>query len=175
LVKGNVYNYSLHIEKTYLTSLKNLQSIKQFYEATPKILIRRIVNRQNRLSVAYTEEKMVFKKDINPFIPNNESYPAKYLLAIMASKLISYFYINISSIATKDDFRQTTLSELRELKIPKIKIEDQTLIIEYVDKILNLKKQKSDEDARILESKLDRLVYELYGLTEEEIRIVEGG
>jgi hypothetical protein len=175
LLKGNVYNYSLTIEETYITSLKNLDSLKQFYEAKPKILIRRIINRQNRLSVAYTEEKMVFKKDINPFVPINEGYPAKYLLGIMASKLISYLYINLSSIATKDDFRQTTLTELRELLVPKSNKLKQNLIIQYVDEILNLVKNKPNADTQIIKSEIDRLVYELYGLTEEEIEIVENG
>jgi len=34
--------------------------------------------------------------------------------------LFSWFYLNSSSIATKDDFRQTTLAELRKLAIKKI-------------------------------------------------------
>jgi len=41
-----------------------------------------------------------------------------FVLGILNSRLISYLYVNTSSIATKDDFRQTTLAELRRLPIP---------------------------------------------------------
>jgi len=41
-----------------------------------------------------------------------------------------------------------------------------------IDKILESKKQ--GRVTTTLEAEIDRMVYELYGLTEEEIRIVEG-
>jgi hypothetical protein len=123
--------------------------------------------------VGYTEEKLVFKKDINPFISIDEEFPAKYLLAIMASRLISYLYINISSIATKDDFRQTTLSELREIPIPIANQQKKKVLIENVDEILNLKKQDNNSNTESFEKDIDRLVYELYDLNDEEISIIE--
>jgi len=69
LKKGNVYNYNLSIEETYSTDLSHKKSLQTFYLDEEKVLIRRIVNRQDRLSVGFTSKKMVFKKDINPFIP----------------------------------------------------------------------------------------------------------
>lgn len=83
-------------------------------------------------------------------------------------------YINISAIALKDDFRQTTLTELRELLIPKISNTKQNKFIEKVDQILLLKKENPQADTTLLEQEIDAMVYELYGLTEEEIKIVEG-
>ena len=47
-------------------------------------------------------------------------------------------------------------------------------IDELVDEILAIKKQSPTADTTTLESQIDQLVYELYGLTEEEIEIVEG-
>ena len=145
--------------------------LASFYQKEPKILIRRIINRQDRLSVAYTEEKLVFKKDINPFIPTNIQFPAKYLLGILASKFVSYLYVNSSVIATKDDFRQTTLTELRSLPIPHATEDQQTAIIILVQQILAA--PDSPEVPR-LEAEIDRLVYALYNLTDEEIALVEG-
>jgi len=173
LAKGNVYNFSLLVEETFNTSLKDKTSLRKYYEAGPKILIRRIVNRQDRLSVGYTEEKMVFKKDINPFIVNDKSFKTKYVLALLASKLISYIYINISTIATKDDFRQTTLAELRDIPIPKLDQTKQEDYVSIVDKILKQKQHDPSTDTSDLEAEIDRMVYNLYGLTEEEVRIVE--
>lgn len=41
-------------------------------------------------------------------------------------------------------------------------------------KILSAKKADSTADTSDFEAKIDKLVYELYGLTEDEIKIVEG-
>jgi adenine-specific DNA-methyltransferase len=175
LRKGNVYNYQLKVEETSTISLDDHSSLRRYYEAEPKILIRRIISRQNRLSVAYTEDKLVFKKDINPFIITNENFATKFVLGILASKLMSFLYINLSSIATKDDFRQTTLSEIRELPIPKIRLEEQEILINAVNKILNIRRDDSNSDTSVLELEIDNYVFKLFNLTPEEIRIVEEG
>nr|WP_314834880.1 DNA methyltransferase [uncultured Flavobacterium sp.] len=173
LKEGNAYNYCFNILETYPTSLRGMDSLLPFYEKKEKILIRRIINRQDRLTVGFTEKKIVFKKDINPFIVTNKDFSTKYVLSILASKFISYLYINISAIALKDDFRQTTLTELRELLIPKISIDKQSKFIELADRILYLKFQDPKADTQELEQEIDAMVYELYGLSEEEIKIVE--
>jgi len=174
LYKGNVYNYLLAKDTIYATDLKNNKSLMHFYQAEPKVLIRRLVNRQDRLSVGYTEERLVFKKDINPFISlDHNKFSSKFLLAILASKFISYLYVKSSSIATKDDFRQTTLSELRALPIPNIDTEDQFAFIQMVDQIIIAKKENPKADTSQLENEIDQLVYKLYNLTPEEIKIIE--
>ena len=66
LAKGNVYNYLLLKDKVYNTDLSDKRNLIQFYQAEPKILIRRIINRQDRLSVTYCSEKIVFKKVVPP-------------------------------------------------------------------------------------------------------------
>ncbi len=103
-------------------------------------------------------------------------------------KSLPWLYINSSSIATKDDFRQTTLSELRKLPIRIIDKTNKHIVdktIEMVDemlilneqKLLNISPEKIEQlNQRIVyaDEKINKLVYELYGLSEEEIRIVEG-
>lgn len=174
LAKGNVYNYSLIKTEVHSISLLEMKSLKQFYQAEGKILIRRIINRQDRLSVAYCDEKLVFKKDINPFIIIDQRFQPYYLLGILCSRFISYLYLKSSSIATKDDFRQTTLAELRKLPIPLISESNQRAIIEIVVRILSMKKSDPNADTISQEKEVDQLVYELYGLTEDEIKIIEG-
>ena len=46
-------------------------------------------------------------------------------------------------------------------------------IIEFVDQILYAKRADSDANTSSLENEIDKLVYELYNLTEDEITIVE--
>ncbi|MHB8871868.1 MAG: Eco57I restriction-modification methylase domain-containing protein, partial [Candidatus Doudnabacteria bacterium] len=182
-----VKRYFFSVENSYYVNLKDKKSLFQFYEKKEKILIRRIINRQDRLDAVYFNEAGVFKKDINPFILNNSDFNTKYLLALINSKLFSWIYLNSSSIATKDDFRQTTLAELRKLPIRKV-LSDETnthdKIVLLVDQILESKKQllnyKTESEKEYLEKKvvaldrqIDSLVYELYKLTDEEINIIE--
>ena len=191
LESGQVYRYLFLKEKVSFTNMSDKSSLLIFYKSNPKILIRRVINRQDRLMCTFCDEEIVFKKDINPFILHSlDKNDTLYVLSIMNSKLISYIYINISSIATKDDFRQTTLTELRNLPLPKFDYSKDKgfylQLINLVSQMLIIQKDfystGKDSDRKVLQQKIDavdkqidRLVYELYGLTEDEIKIVEGG
>ena len=59
------------------------------------------------------------------------------------------------------------------IPIPKISAESQRPFVELVDKILEAKDTNPDVDTAELEQEIDRLVYDLYELTEEEITAVE--
>lgn len=190
-INATVKRYSFTKEQQHTTDLEAHQSLLKFYIKKEKILIRRIINRQDRLDATFFEQAGVFKKDLNPFIITNENYNTKFILGLINSKLFSWIYIHTSSIATKDDFRQTTLSELRKLPIRKIEnanTETKAMyneIIKFVDLLLSLNEEikiskiQSNTDQikqRIdhCEQKIDTLVYKLYELTPEEINIVEG-
>ena len=58
--------------------------------------------------------------------------------------------------------------------LPFVDTDDYEPIITLVDRILEAKKLDPQSDTSVLEAEIDRLVYDLYGLTEDEIRIVEG-
>ena len=44
----------------------------------------------------------------------------------------------------------------------------------HLTKVLEKKKADSEADTSTWEAEIDKLVYELYGLTEEEVKVVEG-
>jgi adenine-specific DNA-methyltransferase len=139
-----------------------------------RLLIRRIISRQFRIMATFTEKRFVTKKDIYIFKVNNNKYSAKYLLAIFNSKLISYVKTRGSSSAKKDDFTQLTLNDIRQLGIPEPTEFQTRKISKLVDEIIYIKKQNRVASTLRLEKDIDEMVYQLYGLTEEEIRIVEG-
>ena len=72
----------------------------------------------------------------------------------------------------KSSFPQVTIFSLCQIPIPLYK--DIENIVSLVDQILLLKKYNPIEDTFNLETEIDKLIYTLYGLTEEEIKIVEG-
>ena len=63
---------------------------------------------------------------------------------------------------------------LENLPIPIIGIEEQILIKKLVENIFLLKKEFPDKSTLSLEKEIDRMIYSLYDLSNEEIKIVEG-
>lgn len=188
--EGQAYRYRIEITEVSAADMRPHPSLKQFYEAEGKILIRRVINRQDRLDAAYFDKQMVFKKDLNPFVPVNSAYHPLFLLGTLNSWLFSYLYVNTSTIATKDDFRQTTLAELRRLPVVVIDFSDPAdkarhdKMVRLVEQMMEAKKAWAaaqtekdktyyDDKCRALDRQIDTLVCELYGLTAEEIAIVE--
>jgi adenine-specific DNA-methyltransferase len=62
----------------------------------------------------------------------------------------------------------------KKLAVPQLVNISHAPFIEKVDEILALKKANLNADTSTLEAEIDRMVYYLYELTEEEIAIVEG-
>jgi hypothetical protein len=121
-----------------------------------------------------TQKPLVVKKDIYIFKLNTDRFSIKYLLSIINSKFVSYLKTKNSTSAKKDDFTQLTMNDIRKLRIP-IPTPNQVVNIEnIVDQILTAKKSNPKADTSELEKEIDKIVYELYGLSEEEIRIIEG-
>lgn len=147
LFDAEINRYKLNLKEVKFTDFSEKESLEQFYLGEPKILIRRLISRQDRVLCSYTDKNFAFSKDTNPFILN-EKKKTLYVLACLNSKLMSYMYVNLSSIATKDDFRQTTLGELRDLPIvfPKRKVQQRVsdLVSEILESEAKLFSKKDD-------------------------------
>jgi type II restriction/modification system DNA methylase subunit YeeA len=63
---------------------------------------------------------------------------------------------------------------LLKFRVPLIDDKERKPIISLVNQILAAKKKDPNADTSALEKQIDELVYKLYGLTPEEIAIVEG-
>lgn len=100
----------------------------------------------------------------------------KYLLGILNSNLIHYYMKCISSNLGDGAFRWIK-QYTEKLPIPKIDSTNKALsdkIISLVEQILQSKAKDPAKDTKELESKIDNLVYKLYNLTNDEIKIIKG-
>ena len=97
----------------------------------------------------------------------------KYLCALLNSTLIRWFLQQIAPTSGMGTFRWKKVY-VETIPIPKITVEEQEPFIRLVDEILAAKAAVADADTGELEREIDRLVYGLYGLTEEEVKAVEG-
>ncbi|HEF6146987.1 class I SAM-dependent DNA methyltransferase [Campylobacter jejuni] len=101
----------------------------------------------------------------------------KYLLGLLSSNLITYYYKNFSQ-GCKLGIKgyQYNKHALENLPLPKINSKNEKLaneLISLVDEILKAKEQDKNANTQELENKINSLVYKLYNLTEEEIKIIE--
>ena len=97
----------------------------------------------------------------------------KYLCALLNSALIRWFLQQVAPTSGMGTFRWKKVY-VESIPIPKLATAEQRPIVELVDKILAAKTTNPDADTGTEESEIDRLVYELYGLTDEEILVIVG-
>ncbi|MGL2771278.1 TaqI-like C-terminal specificity domain-containing protein [Helicobacter pylori] len=123
-----------------------------------------------------------FIYDNKGFLTNQTCYfiarDDKYLFAILNSKVMYFFMRQMASNLGEGAFRWIK-QFIERLPIPQITEKNQELadkIIALVDKILALKeKDPKKANTQRLEKEIDALVYQLYHLTDEEIKIIENG
>jgi type I restriction-modification system DNA methylase subunit len=147
-----------------------------------KILIRKIVGRT--LTATYTPETsycntLLFVLKI---IDNICSY--QYLLGILNSNLIGWYFRKKFQISDKDTFPQIMIRDIQQFPIAVLDKSEQVEIEDKVGRLLSLYRQIVQTNLthektilkRQIEAKdkqIDQLVYKLYSLTDEEIKIVE--
>ena len=129
----------------------------------PKIIFP---NLQNTNKFAY-DTTGVFLNAPAVFIPTND----KYLLAVLNSKVVWHFLKSICVIRS-GGYIEVKPQYFEQIPIPEISLKDQKPFIDLVDKIITAKQQ--GKDSTELEKKIDEMVYELYDITEEEQKIIEG-
>ena len=108
---------------------------------------------------------------------NNKGYiltgnSLKYLCAVLNSSLITWLIKNTAA-TTGMGLTEWTIVTVERIPIPQIPSAKQRPFINVVDSILKAKAANPKADMTKQEAAIDRLVYGLYGLTEEEITALE--
>ncbi len=101
----------------------------------------------------------------------------KYICGLLNSNPVNYFFrIYYSGGGLGKEGYRYKKAFLENLPIPPITPATEPIVSQIeslVDKILAAKKGNPQADTSVWEKEIDRLVYKLYELTEEEIRIIE--
>jgi hypothetical protein len=114
LFSGQIYRYQMQFETTGWA--QRPQADTDIFTG-PRLLVRRLLSRHRRLMATYTEIPFLNEERILSFVITSSAYDPLHVLALLNSRLFSYLYIAQSTIATKDDYPQVTLSNLRALPI----------------------------------------------------------
>jgi hypothetical protein len=98
---------------------------------------------------------------------NENLFKTEYILGLLNSKLFSWIIKDLCPVKM-GDARKYGLSYIERLPVAKSKPEDQLKICSLVSQIYDFPENKG-----ILSKQIDQLVYQIFGLTEEEIRVIE--
>ena len=150
-----------------------------------RILIQRIVSHP-QLDATFTNADFICNTDVITLKPKTK-IDCKFFLAILNSSLCGTYIRSINVNLDRDAFPKINTNTLEDFPVPdvnKVEKSKHNEIIKHVDLLLQLNeelkeaklptrqeqiKQRIDHS----EDKINRLVYELYELTEDEIKIIE--
>lgn len=167
----NINKYSINWSGAYLDyDINRIHSCKTrtIFEADEKLLFRRV---SSNLIFAYDNNQYYA---LNTLVvvtnKNNTNVSLKYLLALLNSKLLNYYYISEYK-STKKVFSEIQARSVGELPIKLISPEKQSIFIILVDKIIKAKKENIDSSNE--ERIIDQYVYHLYGLSYDQVLIID--
>lgn len=100
------------------------------------------------------------------------------ILGLLNTTLYRWLTIQMTNLITIGKYAYGSKDKIERLPIPQITEKNQELadkITDYADKILQSKEKDPKANTQGLEKEIDALVYQLYNLTDEEIKIIENG
>ena len=137
----------------------------------PRIVVREIP--AETLICAYIERFDLFNKSVFIIRCTTTTVNLKYILTILNSKVIGYYVSSFGDKSNQTLFPRVSMKMLKQIPIPIATPEQQQPIINIVNGILKAKEINPSADTKNLEDKIDFLVYHLYGLTYDEVLIVD--
>ncbi|GAA7279028.1 class I SAM-dependent DNA methyltransferase [Helicobacter pylori] len=177
IYKGaNCHRYFLDMQYLFAKDNQITQQIfeKNYYQniiVTQNITGTSDAYRIHANLIEVKDQEMLFLDTCN-LLYCKEREHAKFLVGLLNSRLLDWLFRKTSTN------NHVNLYELETLPIPQITKSNQPAadkIIALVDKILAVKEKDPKANTQGLEKEIDALVYQLYNLTDEEIKIIEDG
>ena len=159
----------------------------KIFDAPLKIVVRQT---GDSIIATLVGREFFARDNLHILLPRDSKHDLRYLLGVIDSRLIDFAY-TIMNPEKGEALAQVKKYHVEQLPVRAINFSDPTdkakhdKMVSLVEQMLDLHKRlaqvKSPDDKTRLQRQIDatdheidRLVYDLYGLTEEEIKIVEG-
>ncbi|MBR0098998.1 MAG: Eco57I restriction-modification methylase domain-containing protein [Treponema sp.] len=152
-------------EKKYLKDFSGEKSQHHNYE---RIAMQGMTgaNDKIRIIMSLVPKGVYLANSCNYLLPTEE-FPAKYLLALMNSKLINWYFRCFSTNSNVNGY------EVESFPVPNASKSKKNVIVSFVDQILQAKENDLLIDTKDIEKQIDNEIYEIYGLSPSEIQIIE--
>ena len=186
----NIQRYTLDWDGYYLAyDVKKIHSCKRtdIFEAKEKIFFRRV---GDRLIATYDNAQFYALNTLVVITLFEEtSVSLKYLLGLLNSHLLNFYYLTYLK-STKKVFSEIQARQLAEIPIRIIDFSNPSekaihdKLVSLVDRMLDLHKKKNsmppsserekvEREIAVTDEKIDNIVYGLYGVREEERKVIE--
>lgn len=166
---------------------------EQRFFTNPRIIIRQIISgTPPRIYAGYSDKELYHTQIAFVILPREKNtHLVFYFLALLNSHLLTWYHRHRYLDPEKYTFQKILIQDAKQFPIPAVDMKNSAdkaqhdKMVSLVEQMLAAKKQlagaQSDKDKDFYENKcaaldrqIDALVYELYSLTEDEIKIVEG-
>ncbi|MBI5560130.1 MAG: N-6 DNA methylase [Deltaproteobacteria bacterium] len=159
----------------------------EIFGAPLKIMVRQT---GDSIIATMIEGGFIARDNLHVVLPEDTAHNLRYILGIINSRLIDFIY-TLMNPEKGEALAQVKKYHVEQLPIRTIDFKNpkekslHDKMVSLVDRMLGLNKKlrkvKTPHDRELIErhlkatdNRIDKLVYELYGLTEEEIKVVEG-
>ena len=168
----DITKYSYHSTGEYVKYGKHLACYVdlKFFNSS-RLLVREITNPQ--IIACLLDELFVNDPQLISVIVRDERYSLEFLWGILNSKLATYYHFHHSPKATKGAFPKILVQDIKGFPLPIASDEQISSLGKVSKKVLTKKKSNLSTDTSALENQIDFLVYHLYGLTYDEVLIVD--
>jgi len=148
-----------------------------------KLLIRKITGKT--LISTYIPDDSYCNTLLHILKVKDKAFTYKSILAVLNSILIGWYYKKKFQISDDDTFPQIMIRDILQFPFPVIDISIDEELNKLVDLLLKLNEEKAETKLQTkinqlqgkidyCENRINEIVYQLYNLTEEEIKMVEG-
>lgn len=170
IVKGADFNrFHLRYGGLYINFIpSNVKSggDLSFYDVPQKLLLRTTAD---RIIATVDTNRYLALNSVNVGVLISTGYDLYYVLGVLNSELMRFWY-TLTVQEKNKTFAEVKIVYLE--KIPIIRADKflQSIFVDLAKKIIN---EQSPNDKQLLEAKMDLLVYRLYGLTYDEVLVVD--
>lgn len=110
--------------------------------SSPRLLVREIpANPPHAIVSTYIEEVYLNNRSIINILQKDKNLNLKYILAVLNSKLMTFYHLNKSVKAQREIFPKITLNDLRKFPMKILSFENQKPFIKKVDRIIFLNEE----------------------------------
>ena len=175
-----------NVQKYYITKTPSQRTVPLYFDKeiylkekpkrkahieNPRLVCQGIsgINDKYRLIFGFVSKNIGLGNSVNYLIlKENSTIDLHFILGLMNSWLLNWLFKARSTNANVNNY------EVERLPIPTATPKQQAPIITLVKQCMTAKASDKNADISSLQNKIDKLVYRLYGLSAEEIKIVEG-
>jgi hypothetical protein len=174
-----------HGEIQYLDYSPEIEGSKPWrFFSEKRILVRQVLSRKLRLQATMTSEAFLSNQSVQSLVRKSRGVECEWLLAILNSKLLSWYFVSLNGAARRDDFPKIIIKQTRELPVPQADNRSRSRLSKLAEQMLSLQATveaaKSPGETERLrrqidatDRQIDSLVYKLYDLADAEIRMIE--